>query len=165
MTPWIPTAMLVVAVLALQLAACAPETPRDRVVALVHEAEAAVEARKVPRLRPLVSPEFLGPGSMDREEALAIARRYLLIHRDLYVLSRVARAAPEGQEIYAVVYAALAGRPIESPQMLSSLDAQIMRFDLILSEDDRGELRVTRADWAPATARDMLLARWQDALL
>jgi hypothetical protein len=63
-------------------------------------------------------------------------------------------AVPAPKQGSAEVYVAMAGTPIEAPEALVGLRADLYRFDLELAEEPDGEWRVSSAQWRPAAIDD-----------
>ena len=82
---------------------------------------------------------------------------HYLRRRDVYLLTRVESLEfPTPGSASLSVLAALAGTPIESPDSIRSLRADVYRFDLGLEDEGDGEWRVVSAAWRPAQLDDFM---------
>jgi hypothetical protein len=158
MPPRIPTVVLVLALSVLP-GACsdAPDTPEQRVRALIHAAQQATEERDWRAFEDFATPDYSDRAGRDRRDVVRLAAGYMLRNRSIHLFTRIASIEvlpPDQAE--AVVYVAMAGSPVTGLEQLLSLSADLLRFDLKLREVD-GEYRVFRADWKPARPEDFAL--------
>jgi hypothetical protein len=133
-----------------------PETPEERVRAMVKQAEGAAAEGDVSALRELVSDRFRGPGGQDKRALNGVLNYHFLRYGKVHTLTRIAELnvlGPGRAEVGLVV--ALAASPIENVGAIPDLHADLYRFDWQLSEED-GEWRVTGADWRRAGPQEML---------
>ncbi len=142
----------------LPLLACGPQTPEDRMRAMIDRAQASAERRDAAAIYALLCEDFSDHAGMTGDDTLHFMIRYLLLHRPVYALARLVRFETwdlgEGR---AELYAALAGQTLDSVADLSHVQAEVLHLTLDLVNDEDGDLCVRRAVWEPATARDMLL--------
>lgn len=132
----------------------APETPEERVRAVLGAIEAAAEARDVGALKEHLSESYRDDRGNDARAVAGIATFHFMQNRSVHLLTRVRHvevAAPG--EARAVALVAMAGTPIPGPEALPGLRANLYSFDVRLAEED-GSWRVTSARWEPATADD-----------
>jgi hypothetical protein len=123
---------------------------RDLLVTL----EGAAEEGNVDRIRQLLSPDFRGPDDLARGPAMIMLRAWLR-ERPIHVLSRVLSleaVEPEGK-VQVELVAAMAALPVDTPDDVSRLQADIYRWNLTLAVID-GQLLVASARWEPARLLD-----------
>lgn len=148
---------LIVILLALAPVACSkPETPEQRLRALIHNAERAAEERDARTLRGYLSERYADDEGRDRRTLDGIMRLYVLRHEAIHLLTRIERIAfTQPARAEAVVYVAMAARPIATVAELATFRADLYRFELGFAEDD-GEWRLVRGAWRPAEAADFI---------
>jgi hypothetical protein len=141
----------------LTLAACAKrETPEQRVRAVIIGAEQAVEKKDISQVRGFLSERYTDEEGRDRRAVEGILRLYLLRNEAIHLLTRIdaITVVPPGKA-EAVVYVAMAARPITQADTLSSFNANLYRFELSFAEEDK-QWRVVRAAWRPAEPADFI---------
>lgn len=141
----------------LSLAACSEaETPEQRIRALINEAEEAAENKQGRVLRSYISENYADGRGRDRRAVGGILRLYLLRHQAIHLLTRTTQVTfSEPERATAVVYVAMAGRPLADAAELARLRADFYRVDLGFAEED-GAWRVVRATWRPARPADFI---------
>lgn len=149
--------LVITLTLLISLVACTKrETPEQRVRAAIANAEEAVEKRDVATLRNLVSERYTDEEGRDRHAAEGILRLYLLRNEAIHLLTRIeAVSVPTPGKAEAVVYVAMAARPITQAETLNSFNANLYRFELGFAEEDK-QWRVARASWRPAEPTDFI---------
>lgn len=149
--------LVVVLTLLLSMLACTKrETPEQRVRAAIASAEEAVEKKDIAALRNFVSERYTDEDGRDRRAVEGILRLYVLRNEAIHLLTRIeAVSAPAPGKAEAVVYVAMAGRPITQADTLSSFNASLYRFELGFAEEDK-QWRVARATWRPAEPTDFI---------
>jgi hypothetical protein len=145
------------AVLALCLLAlaCAERTPpEERVRSVLAALEESAQARDAGAMKEHVSEGYSDAHGNDKRAIAQLVAFHLLRNQSVYLLTRVqgVEIAAPGQA-RAEVLVAMAGTPIESPEALLGLRADLYRFDLAFAEED-GDWRVRSADWRPAAVQD-----------
>jgi hypothetical protein len=132
----------------------APETPEERVRAVLAAIEEAAEARDVAALRDQLSESYSDARGNDARAVAGIATFHFMQNRSLHLLVRVrhVEVAASG-EARAFALVAMAGSPIPGPEALAALRGSLYAFDVRLREED-GSWRVTSAQWEPAKADD-----------
>lgn len=152
-----PRVFIRVIVASLVLFACAcskPETPEQRIRAMLSSAEQAAENKDVRALRGYVSERYADAEGRDRRTIDGILRLYVFRNETIHLLTRIdsiALTSPAHAEI--VVYVAMAARPITDQTALAAFHASLYRFDLGLVKEDSA-WRVLRAAWRPAELSD-----------
>jgi hypothetical protein len=135
--------------------ACADRTPpEERVREVLAALEEGAQERDAGAMKQHVSEAYSDAHGNDKRQVAQLVAFHLLRNQSVYLLTRVQGvelAAPG--EAKARVLVAMAGTPIESPEALLGLRADLYRFDLAFREED-GAWRVRSADWGPATVQD-----------
>lgn len=149
--------LVVVLTLLLSMLACTKrETPEQRVRAAIASAEEAVEKKDIAALRNFVSERYNDEDGRDRRAVEGILRLYLLRSEAIHLLTRIeAVRVPTPGKAEAVVYVAMAARPITQAETLSSFNADLYRFELGFTEEEK-QWRLVRADWRPTELTDFI---------
>ena len=134
-----------------------PESPEDQVRTLLAEAEAAVEARSIKDAAALVSETYQDQYRNNKRVIVRLLLGTFHRHQNIHLLTRIhtLEIAADGQVADTVVYAAMAGMPLESAEALVSVNASLYRFDLTLNREEDG-WRLVQAAWRRAQAADFL---------
>lgn len=143
--------------LALLVCACSkPESPEQRIRAMLSGAEQAAEKRDVGSLLEYVSDNYTDTDGRNRHAMKGILRLYVLGHASIHLLTRIESIAlPQPSRANVVIYVATAGRPITQAAQLAPFRASLYRLELGLVEED-GDWRVLRATWRPAEPSDFI---------
>jgi len=135
--------------------ACADRTPPEqRVRAVLAALEEGAQQRDAGAMKEHVSEGYSDAQGNDKRAIAQLVAFHLLRNQSVYLLTRVRSveiAAPG--EARAEVLVAMAGTPIEGPEALLALRADLYRFDLALAEEDDA-WRVRSAEWRPAAVDD-----------
>lgn len=135
--------------------ACADRTPpEERVRAVLAALEESAQGRDAGAMKEHVSDGYSDAQGNDKRAIAQLVAFHLLRNQSVYLLTRVqgVEIAAPGQA-RAEVLVAMAGTPIESPEALLGLRADLYRFDLAFAEED-GDWRVRSAEWRPASVQD-----------
>jgi len=143
-------------VLSWGLAGCSqPDTsPEQRVYELILQAEQEVEARRRGLFEDRVAAEYSDAGGRGRRELLRLLSGYYLRHQTIHLLTRIDSVESDGERIRALVYAGMAGSPVQGFEQLLSLRAGLYRFDLEFSHGD--EPMLIGARWRRAGPEEVL---------
>ena len=137
------------------LAACsARPDPREVIEARIGEAIQLAEARDTGGLLDLVSDRYRDERGGTKEELRQTLRYYFFQNRSVHLFHKIhwiEIAEPGVAEVAVVV--AMAGSPIEGLGQIAEMQADVLRFDLRLAEEN-GEWRVIRSDRNPAGPGD-----------
>lgn len=143
--------------LLLALVACSKrESPEQRIRALIESAEEAVEKKDIGTVRGYVSERYRDEDGRDRRSAEGILKLYVLRNETIHLFTRIASislAAPDRAQ--AIVYVAMAARPITRAEELGAFNANLYRFELSFAEEDK-QWRIVRAAWRPAEPTDFI---------
>ncbi len=116
--------------------------------------EEAAQQRDAGAMKEHVSGGYSDAHGNDKRAAIQLVAFHLLRNQSVYLLTRVQGIEIAGPgEARAEVLVAMAGTPIESPEALLALRADLYRFDLAFAEED-GAWRVRSAEWRPAAVQD-----------
>ena len=143
--------------LSLFFSACSkPESAEQRLRTLIQNAAHAAEQRDASTLRGYVSERYLDDEGRDRRTVEGILRLYVLRNQSIHLLTRIDRIGfPQPGRADAIVYVAMAARPIASAAELGAFHADLYRFELGFA-DESGEWRLMRSAWRPAEAADFI---------
>lgn len=129
-------------------------SPEAQVRATLAAAESAAEARDAAALKEWISEAYHDDAGNDRRAVGALVGMHLLQQRSVHLLTRtVSLEIPRPGEATAQVLVAMAGSPIDGPELLAGVRADLYRFDLELRDED-GSWRVVSAAWRPAALDD-----------
>jgi hypothetical protein len=130
------------------------QSPEDRVRETLAAVEQAAEAKDAAALKDHISDAYSDAHGNDKQKLAGIATFHFMQNRGVHLLLQVRKVVVEVPgEARAVALVAMAGRPIDGPDALPSLNASLYYFDVELAEED-GDWRITRASWSPATIDD-----------
>jgi hypothetical protein len=147
------------AVVAVVQIACGskPDSPEARVRALFDKAEVAAEKKDLGTLRDLISDNYLDDLGQNKQAILGVLSFHFFRNQSIYILTRIQSIAfPEPAQAGAVVFVATAGQPIRGTEELGALRADLFRFDITLADKDKGDWKVTRAQWRRVELKDFL---------
>lgn len=147
------------AVVALAVAACGsdPGAPEDRVRAVVARAEAAARDRELGTVKAFVSEHYADAQGRTKRDVDQVLAFHFLRNQRIHLLTRI--AAVELQEpgrARAEVLVAMAGGPLAGPEDLLRTRADLMRFDLELTDEGGDDWKVVAASWRRARPEDFL---------
>jgi hypothetical protein len=145
----LPILRLATACLLLAGACRGKRSPQDRVRGELAALEAAVEQKHLDRVREGMSPAFVGPDGLDRAGLMAMLQVRLRTRPELYLLTRIEELElVEPGLVRAEVLVAMAAVQMEGPEVLSQVEADLLRVRLRLREE-AGRFRVIAASWEP----------------
>lgn len=129
---------------------------QDQVRDVIADAVLGVRERKVKKVAAIVSSQYRDKEGHDRQAVLDLVRAQVLLRPNIYLFTRVMTVECEQPgSCSAVVIAAMASVPMQSPADLARAQADVYRFDLDFVDED-GDWRVRRAGWAQAGVKDLL---------
>jgi hypothetical protein len=131
-------------------------TPQERIRTLVSSMQSAIERGSLGDASELLAENYRDNVHADRKAAIRSLFVYLRRNRNIHLFVRVSdiRMQEEGKRARMVAYAAMTAKPVDSPQGLIPLKADLYRFDVDLQLDD-GEWRFLSARWRPALLSDL----------
>jgi len=138
------------------LAACSGQesTPEQRVKALIEQGELAAEERRIGFFADHVADDYQGEGGEDRRALMRLLRGYFLSHQSVHVVMKADSIRHEGQRVHAVIFAGLAGSPVQGFEQLMAIRAGLYRFELTFTADE--EPRLLNAAWRRANMDEVL---------
>ena len=133
-----------------------PATPEEQVRQVMRTVQEAAKGADVKTLKGLVSEQYRDARGNDRQAIGQLLTFHYMRHRDHHVFSLVRDVlarAPDAVKVTAL--AALAGQPVDGPEALGRIHADLFRFTFQFAlEDD--EWRCVRVDWERASPPDFL---------
>lgn len=129
-------------------------SPEDQVRAVLTALEESARGRDAGEMKEHVSEGYSDARGNDKRAVGQLVAFHLLRNQSVYLLTRVQSVeilAPGQAQTEILV--AMAGTPIEGPEALLALRADLYRFDLGFAEED-GVWRIRSAEWRPASVDD-----------
>ncbi len=138
-----------VALLGILLSGChGSETPEDQVRATLQRAQQAVTDGDLGVLTELISDDYADEAGRDRPAVVALLRQQFIESRAIHLLTRVQGVAiPEAGRAEASILVAAGAEPLPDEDDLSTLKADLYRFEITLSEEEPGRWTIVRAAW------------------
>ncbi len=130
------------------LAACADPEPsmEQRIRELIGQGEQAAEARSRGFFADTVADDYQDEAGRSRRDLLRLLTGYFLRNQTIHLLVRTHEIRIEGpKHATAVVYAGMAGSPMEGFDQLMTLRAAVYRLELRFVQGD--EPRLVEAKW------------------
>ncbi len=141
--------------LLLLLGCSGPElSPEERVRELINQGELAAEERGIGFFVDHIADDFEGKDGSGKREIVRILRGHFLRHQAVHLLVKVESVYSEGERIIALVYAGMAGSPVQGFEQLLSMRAGLYRFDLEFTDGD--EPILISARWRRADVEEVL---------
>jgi len=142
--------------LLLVLAACSgpASSPEERVRALIGEGEQAAEQRSIGFFADHIAEDFSAGDGSGRRELVRLLQGYFLRHQSIHLLVKTESVHSENGRIHALLYAGLAGSPVEGFEQLLAMRAGLYRFELQFTADD--EPMLVAASWRRADVEEVL---------
>lgn len=149
--------MLVVALLTAATAGCSsdePLTEEDQIRALIEQAEIDAEDRDAGALMDVVDSNFRSGQRYNKDQLEKILRLYFFRHKSIYLFTRIKDIELTASD-YAVatVFVAMAGTAISDITAITSMRANIYRFDLEFVKNESWLL--SSAKWEIARVEDL----------
>ena len=117
--------------------------------------EQAIEQRNVDDFMDHINESYSDSQSRNRDDIRRIAQLHVLRNKNLHLFRHITSMDfVEDKSAQVVVLVALAGRPIDSVESLSSLKAELMKFHVRFIFDQ--QWTVVSADWSRAGLNDFL---------
>jgi hypothetical protein len=140
--------------LALAFACSGAETPEQRVRAVLGALEEGAQQRDAGAMKEHISDAYSDENGNDKRTVTQLVAFHLLQNQSVHLLTRVqSLEIPAPAQAQASVLVAMAGAPIDGPDALLALRADLYRFDLSFREED-GDWRIRSAQWRPAAVED-----------
>ena len=142
----------------LAIGACQRERagPEAQLRALIQSAIAAAEQKRIGELRAVISEQYRDDQGQDKRSVENLLRLHFLRNERLHLFARVQSitlAPPDHAQ--ATVLVAMAGVPMASVQDLPGVRADLHRFNIDFTYEDK-QWRAVRAAWRRAEAGEFL---------
>jgi len=149
---------LILGLLGASFAAChRSDAPEERVRKTLERAQRAVADEDLGVLLGMVSDDYADEAGRDREAIVSLLRRQLVEHGSIHLLTRVQEIVlPEAGRAEARVLVAAGALPLSEEADLSTLRADLYRFEITLEEEEPGRWMVVRAAWRRAAAGGLM---------
>ena len=126
----------------------------DRIRQYIDAGKLAVENRSHSDIADLIHKSYLDPKGLNKQQLIKLLRAYFFRHKNIHLLINVDEIVFEGDNLaYLTLHIAMAGNVISDANALTSLRANIYKFDLQLIND--GEWLLQQASWQKAAVKDM----------
>jgi hypothetical protein len=129
-------------------------SPEDRVRELLVGGESAAEQRSIGFFADHVAEDYQGRDGNGKRELLRLLRGYFLAHQSIHLLVKTQSVNSDGQRIHALLYAGMAGSPVQGFEQLLAMRAGLYRFELEFTRDD--EPKLLSAQWRRADIDEVL---------
>ena len=134
--------ILFLSLLAALLASCSTDSSEYQVVEnFITYCETAASDRKSRSLKQVISENYRDEQGRSKRDISAIISGYILRNKSIYTYSKIETVSIDEKKdvINATILVALAGRPIKEASFIVDLNADIYRFDIVLSKDTTSE--------------------------
>lgn len=130
-------------------------TNEDRIRQYIDAGKLAAENRSHSDFSDLIHKSYLDPKGLNKQQLIKLVRAYFFRHKNIHLLIKVDDIAFDGDNLaFVTMHIAMAGNVISDANALTSLRANIYKFELRLINDD--EWLLQQASWQKATVKDML---------
>ena len=139
------------------ITACSEDTlsPEDEIKQYIANGKMAAEERSHNELGNLIDEHYRDQKGLNKKQIIKMARGYFFTHKNIHLLTQVVSIDFQNKKrAFVVLYVAMAGNVIADLSTLTSIRAQVYRFDLQLIKDDKWLLQ--QAKWQTARVQDML---------
>ncbi|MCP3867724.1 MAG: hypothetical protein GY703_06435 [Gammaproteobacteria bacterium] len=153
-----PKLILLITLLSIQsLVGCSDsDTSEQQIRQLIDDAEAAVENKSLMDAKGLISEQYRDARKRTRRDLIRLLAGVFLRNESIYLRVQINDIALDGADrADAVVYAAMAGRPLDETMGLLSLRADLYRFDLEFLMED-GVWQIIGGRWRQAKTSDFV---------
>ena len=141
------------ALLGMGLGGCAGESDRGTELRETLEAmETAMESRDISEFMDHVSGDYKDSQNRVADDIRRVAQIHALGNRNMHILSSIGQMSIDGDFAEAVVFVAVAAEPIDSPESLASMRAELLRFRVEFRYQDQWQ--VSAAEWKGARLND-----------
>ena len=149
--------MVVVTVFSLLAAVGCGDPPEQRLRDRIEEARIAAEAGDIQGLGEMLAEDYADDHGNDRATVVGMVGYYVRVEGGLHIWVRVDEMEiTEPRKAQVRLLVALAAGPIEKPQDLVQLRAEVHRFTLTMVEADPGDWLLRQASWERASVADVL---------
>lgn len=131
------------------------DSPEDSVRTFIAEAETAVEAGNVRKIRELIADDYRDPAGRSKSELVNYVAYQVLRKRAIHLYTSVSTISfPAPQRAVVELLTAMTGSPANSRNALLDLRADIYTFNFHLRRSG-DSWQVTTASWEPAMLDDL----------
>ena len=124
-----------------------PRDPEAEISEFVSKFESKVESKALGDVADLIDEEFTGKGRYNKQKIISLLKLQFLRRRSIHILSRISEVSfPTKDTASVILFAGMAGRPVDSLRSFTGIRADLMRFHFQLSYD--GEWRLFKANWS-----------------
>jgi hypothetical protein len=150
--------VLIILVMAVLLPSCrgVRTSPEEQVRTLIRTAAVAAEQKNIGTLRDLLSEQYTDDQGQNKRAIESLLRLQFLRNENIYLYTQVQGVTlPRPDQAQATVLVAMAGTPIVSVQDLPGLRADLYRFEIEFTLENK-TWRVQRAAWRRAELSEFL---------
>ena len=141
------------ALLGMILTGCSSESDRETELRETLAAmESAMESRHIDDFMDHVSDDYRDSNNRVADDIRRVAQIHALGNRNMHILSSIGQMSINGDFAEAVVFVAVAAQPIDSPESLASMRAEMLRFRVEFRYRDQWQ--VSAAEWKGARLDD-----------
>ena len=135
------------------LAGCSGENDREAELRETLKAmETAMESRDISEFMDHVSDEYKDSQNRVATDIHRVAQIHALGNRNMHILSSIGQLSVNEDFAEAVVFVAVAAQPIDSPESLANMRAELLRFRVEFEYHD--QWLVSAAEWKGARLND-----------
>ena len=141
----------------IHITACSDDktAPENEIKAYIENGKLAAENRNHNDLGDLISEQYHEEKHPNKKQLLKLVRGYFFLHKNIHLFTKINNITFQNKNQASVVlYVAMAGTVIADLNQLSSIRAQIYRFELLLTKKDKWLLQ--QAHWKTAHLKEML---------
>ncbi len=129
-------------------------SPEDEIKQYIKTGVEAAENRSASDLSDLIHQHYSGQKNLDKNQIIKLLRLYFFRHKNIFLFTKIQDIAFHSEnEASVTLHVAMAGSVIADVSMLSSLRAQIYKFELELVKE--GEWLLQEAMWRRASSSDL----------
>lgn len=139
------------------LVSCSESTPPEQQIRQLNQtAEEAARAKDVAALKDLIADGYRDERGYDRQAVIRLAQLSLLRNKSvhLYSITKSLQILDESNAV-AEILVAMAGKPIDEPEQLLNLRAELVRFNVRYVGTGK-EWKVAAVEWRRAKVDDFL---------
>jgi len=153
----LPSTVLTAVLLFLLLtSACSKNSPEQVVEDYLAAATNAFEKRKISDVRALISSQYHDEEQRSYQDVVGTAAAYILGHSSIHTLTRIHSITLQSDgKLAATVLAAMAAKPVTDISTLTTLNADLYWFTILLVEEE-GHWLLAKASWRQAMLDDFL---------
>lgn len=142
---------------ALFITACSDDvTPESQVRSFIQTATEAAENRDALDLKELIAKDYSDDHGLNKTNLVRMAAGYFLRNRNIHLLTRIHSIDfPIQNQAKVTVYVAMAGHPVSAIDSLTTLRAQLYRFDLQLIHREAKWL-IRSAHWQQTSLQEFI---------